>query len=70
MGVGVETSSHKHGLFQHTCLEYEVVLADGSVVTCSEVNHLNNIFLSCCATSIDQFKYCLYKSIGSMTRLE
>ena len=37
MGVGVETSSHKHGLFQHCCLEYEVVLADGSVVTCSEV---------------------------------
>ena len=37
MGVGIETSSHKHGLFQHCCLEYEVVLADGRVVTCSEV---------------------------------
>ena len=37
MGVGVETSSHKHGLFQACCLEYEIVLADGSVVTCSEV---------------------------------
>lgn len=36
MGVGIETSSHKHGLFQHCCVSYELVLADGSVVTCSE----------------------------------
>jgi delta24-sterol reductase len=34
-GVGVETSSHHHGLFQHTCLSFEIVLADGSVVKCS-----------------------------------
>lgn len=38
MGTGVETSSHEHGLFQHICLQYELVLADGSVVTCSEVS--------------------------------
>ncbi|CAG9569945.1 unnamed protein product [Danaus chrysippus] len=36
MGTGVETSSHIYGLFQHICLEYELVLADGSVVTCSK----------------------------------
>jgi len=36
MGSGVETSSHKFGLFQHTCLTYEVVLADGSLVKCSK----------------------------------
>ncbi|XP_072945886.1 delta(24)-sterol reductase-like [Epargyreus clarus] len=36
MGTGVETSSHVYGLFQHICLEYELVLADGSVVTCSK----------------------------------
>lgn len=36
MGTGIETSSHKHGLFQHICLSYELVLADGSVVTCSK----------------------------------
>ncbi|CAK1546684.1 unnamed protein product [Leptosia nina] len=36
MGTGVETSSHIHGLFQHICMEYELVLADGSVVTCSK----------------------------------
>lgn len=37
MGTGVETSSHVFGLFQHICVEYELVLADGSVVTCNKV---------------------------------
>lgn len=36
MGTGIETSSHKHGLFQHICLSFELVLADGSLVTCSK----------------------------------
>ncbi|XP_026486819.2 delta(24)-sterol reductase-like [Vanessa tameamea] len=36
MGTGVETSSHIYGLFQHICVQYELVLADGSVVTCSK----------------------------------
>lgn len=36
MGTGVETSSHVHGLFQHICLQYELVLADASIVTCSK----------------------------------
>lgn len=35
MGTGIETSSHKFGLFQHICRSYELVLADGSVVECS-----------------------------------
>jgi len=35
MGTGIETSSHKYGLFQHICLSYELVQADGSVVECS-----------------------------------
>eukprot|EP00421_Protoceratium_reticulatum_P073090 CAMPEP_0168404568 /NCGR_PEP_ID=MMETSP0228-20121227/24705_1 /TAXON_ID=133427 /ORGANISM="Protoceratium reticulatum, Strain CCCM 535 (=CCMP 1889)" /LENGTH=615 /DNA_ID=CAMNT_0008418193 /DNA_START=50 /DNA_END=1893 /DNA_ORIENTATION=- len=34
-GTGVESSSHHSGLFQEFCLELEVVLASGSVVTCS-----------------------------------
>lgn len=42
MGTGVESSSHIYGLFQHICLEYELVLADGSVVTCSKVPFKNN----------------------------
>lgn len=36
MGVGIETSSHKYGLFQHNCLSFELVLSDGSVVNCSK----------------------------------
>ncbi|XP_072173012.1 delta(24)-sterol reductase-like [Diadema setosum] len=36
MGVGIESSSHKYGLFQHVCVSYELVLADGSVVRCSK----------------------------------
>jgi len=35
MGTGIETSSHRFGLFQHICKSYELVLADGSVVQCS-----------------------------------
>ena len=37
MGVGIETSSHKYGLFQNTCESFELVLADGSVAKCSKV---------------------------------
>ncbi|XP_065566869.1 delta(24)-sterol reductase-like [Artemia franciscana] len=36
MGTGIESSSHKYGLFQHICEAYELVLADGSVVKCSK----------------------------------
>ncbi|XP_076440884.1 delta(24)-sterol reductase-like [Babylonia areolata] len=36
MGVGIETSSHKFGLFQHCCVSFELVLADGTVVNCSK----------------------------------
>merc|ERR1719334_1761416 len=35
MGTGIETSSHRYGLFQHICKSYELVLADGSLVECS-----------------------------------
>lgn len=36
MGTGIESTSHKSGLFQHICLSYELVLCDGSVVKCSK----------------------------------
>ncbi|XP_046985624.1 delta(24)-sterol reductase-like [Schistocerca americana] len=39
MGTGVESSSHKHGLIQHICVSYELVLADGSVVVCDKENN-------------------------------
>ena len=35
MGAGIETTSHRVGLFRDICLRYELLLADGSVVTCS-----------------------------------
>lgn len=39
MGTGVESSSHIYGLFQHICESYELILADGSLVTCSRVDN-------------------------------
>lgn len=36
MGTGIESSSHRHGLFQHTCVSYELILSDGSLVVCSK----------------------------------
>ncbi|XP_067677801.1 delta(24)-sterol reductase-like [Haliotis asinina] len=39
MGVGIETSSHKYGLFQHCCESFELVVADGSVVKCSKTEN-------------------------------
>lgn len=37
MGVGIESSSHKYGLFQHICQAFEVVLCNGDIVKCSKV---------------------------------
>jgi len=34
-GFGVETSSHKFGLFQHICVSFEIALPGGRVETCS-----------------------------------
>lgn len=35
-GFGVETSSHKYGLFQYICESFEIVTADGKLVKCSK----------------------------------
>jgi Delta24-sterol reductase len=35
MGGGIESTSHKYGLFQYICKSYEMVLADASRVVCS-----------------------------------
>jgi delta24-sterol reductase len=39
MGFGVETSSHKYGLFQHICESFEIVTAEGKRVKCSPAEH-------------------------------
>ncbi len=44
MGTGIETSSHKHGLFQHICVSFELVMADGSFVKCSKVKDFERFF--------------------------
>ncbi len=35
MGFGIETSSHKYGLFQHICVCFEIVTAEGKLMKCS-----------------------------------
>ena len=35
MGFGVETSSHKHGLFQHICAAFDIVTAEGQCLHCT-----------------------------------
>jgi len=35
MGGGIESTSHKYGLFNHICKAYEIVLGDGRCVQCS-----------------------------------
>ena len=35
MGFGVETSSHKYGLFQYICESFDIVTADGQLKHCS-----------------------------------
>jgi len=48
MGVGVETSSHKYGLMQHVLESVEIVVADGSVIKCSQVYTVIAIISVCC----------------------
>jgi delta24-sterol reductase len=38
-GLGIETSSHRHGVFPATLAELEVVLGNGEVVVADEKNH-------------------------------
>jgi FAD/FMN-containing dehydrogenase len=36
MGFGIETSSHKYGLFQHICKSFEIILPTGELIKCSK----------------------------------
>eukprot|EP01027_Heterolobosea_sp_BB2_P023778 GEZU01035778.1.p1 GENE.GEZU01035778.1~~GEZU01035778.1.p1 ORF type:complete len:544 (+),score=207.34 GEZU01035778.1:103-1632(+) len=40
MGFGIESSSHKYGLFQYICEAYELVLPDGSFVRCTRTENV------------------------------
>ena len=35
MGGGIESTSHKYGLWQNICLRYNLVLADGTITSCT-----------------------------------
>jgi FAD/FMN-containing dehydrogenase len=43
-GVGIESSSHRHGLVHDTMLEIEVLLGDGRIVTCTPDNEHADLF--------------------------
>ena len=43
-GVGIESSSHRYGLVHDTMLELEVLLGDGSIVTCTPDNEHADLF--------------------------
>jgi FAD/FMN-containing dehydrogenase len=43
-GVGIESSSHRHGLVHDTMLELDVLLGDGRVVTCTAQNEHAELF--------------------------
>jgi len=43
-GVGIEASSFRYGLVHDTLLELEVLLADGTIVTCTPQNEHRDLF--------------------------
>jgi len=43
-GVGIESSSHRHGLVHDSMLELEVLLGDGRVVTCTPDNEHADLY--------------------------
>ena len=43
-GVGIESSSHRHGLVHDTMLELDVLLGDGRVVSCTPANEHADLF--------------------------
>ena len=43
-GVGIESSSHRHGLVHDTMLELEVLLGDGRIVTATPDNEHADLF--------------------------
>lgn len=45
MGFGIETSSHKYGLFQFICASFDLVTADGQCVRCSPSENADLYYL-------------------------
>jgi len=45
MGFGIESSSHKDGLFQSICVSFDLVTSDGQLVRCSPTENPNLYYL-------------------------
>lgn len=45
-GCGIESSSFRYGLVHETILEYEILLGDGQVVTCTPINEYKDLYFS------------------------
>ncbi len=45
MGFGIESSSHKYGLFQFICASFDLVTADGQLMTCSPSENADLFYL-------------------------
>ncbi|GIV34828.1 MAG: hypothetical protein KatS3mg031_2363 [Chitinophagales bacterium] len=45
MGFGVETSSHKYGLFQYSCEAFELLTPDGTLLRCSRTQNSELFYL-------------------------
>jgi len=43
-GCSIESMSYKHGGFHDTCIEYEIITADGAVLICTPDNENNLLF--------------------------
>jgi len=57
-GIGIESSSFKYGLVHETLLEADILLADGSVLTCTPVNEYRDLFF-CFPNSYGTLGYAL-----------
>lgn len=45
-GVGIESSSFRYGLVHETVLEFDVLLGDGTIITCSPGNEHKELFFA------------------------
>ena len=54
-GAGIETSSHKYGLFQSIVVELELVMPDGKLIHCSKVGgRLGKILFLFCSENYSE----------------
>lgn len=60
MGGGIESTSHKYGLFQYICKSFEMIMADGSLLKCTK-DHETELFA---ATPFS------YGTLGFLTAVE